>query len=245
MATEFSADTIRPGLTVWEVFVAVGKNPARHLVRRWNWKTALLSLGWRGAIFMIANLSAGVGAGLHALLVEACYRPVLSGFLSALIQAFRYAAPKWLSTLVLTALLPALTHMIEIAAHSLCGTKRLGTSIVASIAFTAISSSAELLAMRRGLLVVGELAGRPNRAATLAAVKLHSQIGWLQEAPRKGQDLSPGLPAPTGRPLVRASASDTTRPGFCEQGRLMSGFGICCRCRAGTRIVGPGVVFIE
>ena len=146
-------------LTVGQVFVRLSRHPGRHLVRRWNWKTGLISFGWRGGIFFAANLSAGLGAGLNALLAEACYRPVMSGFLSALTQAFRFATPGWLATVVVAIWLPILSHLIEFAVHSLHGTQRLGASIAASVMFTVISSMVELFAMRRGILVVGGKTG--------------------------------------------------------------------------------------
>src|SRR3974377_2321317 len=52
--------------TVSQVCIALGRHPGRYLVRRWNWKTGLISFGWRGTIFLMANLSAGAGAGLKA-----------------------------------------------------------------------------------------------------------------------------------------------------------------------------------
>ncbi len=140
--------------TVIEVCIAFTRHPCRYLIRCWNWKTGLISLGWRGSIFLTANLSAGVGAGLNALLVEACYRPVLSGFLSALTQAFRFATPGWLSTLVAVGFIPVLSHVVEFAVHSLCRTPRLGSGVAASLLFTVTSSILELFAMRRGILVV-------------------------------------------------------------------------------------------
>lgn len=130
----------------------------------------MISFGWRGTIFFATNLSAGLGAGLNALLAEACYRPVMAGFLSALTQAFRFATPGWLSTLVVIVGLPILSHLIEFAVHSLRGTQRLGTSIAASLMFTALSSIVELFAMRRGILVVGE--------------KSHSFLQDLRSMPR-------------------------------------------------------------
>ena len=141
--------------TVRQVFIAIRRDPVRHLLRRWNWKTGLISLGWRGTIFLVANLSAGIKAGLGALLIEVCYRPLLSGYLSAVIQALRFANPGWLAAAVVAIVLPAISHLFELVVHSLCGTANLGTSIAASVAFTVVSSVVELVAMRNGLLLVG------------------------------------------------------------------------------------------
>jgi len=52
-------------------------------------------------------------------------------------------------------LLPLLSHSIEAIVHLLRGTPKLGTSLSASICFTALSTLFNLYAMRRGVLVTG------------------------------------------------------------------------------------------
>jgi hypothetical protein len=145
---------------VAEVFRELLRHPLRLLVRRWNWKSALLSSTLRAGVFFAANLSAGAGAALAAMSAEFAYRAVTAGFYAALTQAFRYARPAWRATLVAMLLLPAVSHTLEFAVHWLGGTPKLGASIVASVCFTMLSTAFNLYAMRRGAMVVGE-GGRP------------------------------------------------------------------------------------
>lgn len=52
--------------------------------------------------------------------------------------------------------LPITTHLLEFIVHFLRGTERLHESIALSVAFTALSTSFNLYAMRQGALTVGE-----------------------------------------------------------------------------------------
>jgi hypothetical protein len=141
---------------VIDVLASIHQDPVLHLIRNWNWKTGLISFGWRGTIFLAANMTAGIGAGFRALLIEACYRPAMSGWVSALTQAFRFAVPAWQANVVVAVVLPVLSHGVEFGIHRLCGTERVGTGVAFSMAFTVVSCIAELAAMRRGILVIGE-----------------------------------------------------------------------------------------
>jgi hypothetical protein len=142
-------------MTVGEVFQQIWRDPKEHLLYRWNWKSALFSPGIRAIIFLCANLTAGWRAALAAALVELLYRGPTAGVYGALTQAFRKADPPWAASLTVMILLPLISHSIELFIHLLRGTPRLGTSIVASVCFTAISTLFNLFAMRRGVLVVG------------------------------------------------------------------------------------------
>ena len=53
-------------------------------------------------------------------------------------------------------LLPVTAHLLEFIVHYQRGTERLGESIVLSVAFTALSTSFNLHAMRHGALTVGD-----------------------------------------------------------------------------------------
>ena len=55
-------------------------------------------------------------------------------------------------------LLPVVSHSLELVVHWWRGTPELTASIVASVAFTAVSTAFNLFAMRRGVLVVGATA---------------------------------------------------------------------------------------
>jgi hypothetical protein len=130
--------------------------PREALVSHWNYKSAVLSSVSRGAIFFSANLVAGLDAAVAALLIELCLRGSLAGFYGAATQAFRAVTPPSRGTLAAMALLPAVAHSLELVVHAWRGTVVLGPSIAASIAFTALSTTFNLFAMRRGVLIVGD-----------------------------------------------------------------------------------------
>jgi hypothetical protein len=140
-------------VTVSAVFGQILRHPTEHLIRRWNWKSALFSPVLRALIFFFANLTAGWRAASAAALVELLYRGPTAGVYGALTQAFRRADPPWAAGLTVMLLLPLLSHSLEAVVHFLRGTPKLGTSICASICFTALSTLFNLYAMRRGVLI--------------------------------------------------------------------------------------------
>lgn len=131
------------------------ERPVETLLRRWNWKAAILSACVRGAIFFAANLGAGLRAAAGAMLVESALYAAIAGFYGAIVQSFRRAQPAWLATMTVMALLPAVNHSLEFTLHSLAGTAKIGTGIAVSILFSMISAAFNLFAMRRGALIVG------------------------------------------------------------------------------------------
>ncbi|MEW5975459.1 MAG: hypothetical protein AB1898_06595 [Acidobacteriota bacterium] len=146
----------RLALSVSGVLCLLGRKPHRLLLKRWNWKSAVLSSSFRGGLFFVTNLSAGPAAAFAALVTEVVFRAAFSGFYGALTQAFRHVQPKWAATLTAMVLLPMANHSVELAVHWLRGTPELWTSIAASAAFTSVSTSFNLFAMRHGALIVGE-----------------------------------------------------------------------------------------
>jgi hypothetical protein len=122
----------------------------------WNYKSAVLSAICRAPIFFAANLTAGLDAAAAAFMTEFVFRLATAGFYGALTQAFRRVEPPVLGTLGAVALLPAIAHSLEFIVHWQRGTSELRTSIVASMAFTVLSTSFNLFAMRRGALIAGE-----------------------------------------------------------------------------------------
>jgi hypothetical protein len=90
------------------------------------------------------------------MLAEFAYRVITSGFYGAAIEAFRRAEPAWAAALTAMVMLPIASHSIEFLIHWLRGTPNLAASITASICFTALSTSFNFYAMRRGVLIVGE-----------------------------------------------------------------------------------------
>jgi hypothetical protein len=142
-------------VSVAGVLRGLARDPVSMLVRRWNWKSALLSSLFRAAIFFGANLAVGWRAAIAAMSVEFLYRGISAGLFGALTQAFREATPVWLAALTAMLLLPLVSHSIEFTIHLLRGTPKLFTSIVSSVIFTALSTLFNLYAMRRNVLIVG------------------------------------------------------------------------------------------
>jgi hypothetical protein len=186
--------------SVGSVLIDLVSHPVRRLVRRWNWKSAVLSSGFRSTIFFLTNLSAGIDAAVAAMVTELTFRGVTAGFYGALTQSFRHATPAWLATLTVMVLLPAATHTVELLVHWLRGTERLQASVLASCVFTAVSTTFNLFAMRRGALIVGDgrqslandLLNMPRLIAafvvTIALVVLtglRRLAGWRMKAPRQ------------------------------------------------------------
>ena len=142
-------------MTVGSALLQLARNPGDLLVRRWNWKSAALSPICRSQIFLALNLSAGWRAALGAMAAEFAYRSLAAGFYGALTQSFRGATPPWLAGLTVAVLLPLVSHSIELLVHWARGTPHLKASMVASVGFTAVSTTFNWYAMRRGVLMVG------------------------------------------------------------------------------------------
>lgn len=130
-------------------------NPGELLLRQWNWKSAMFSSVIRATIFLVANLTAGWRAATGAMAAEFLFRAVTSGFYGSLTQAFRKAEPACMAAVTVLILLPLFSHSLEFAIHLARGTPKLAHSMIASIAFTEVSTLFNLYAMRRGALVVG------------------------------------------------------------------------------------------
>jgi hypothetical protein len=148
---------------VWDVFHDVYANPREVLVRHWNWKSAILSSGIRSAIFLTASLPAGWRVASGVVVVEFLFRPLVSGFLGSLTQAFRFAEPAWAASLVVVLLLPAISHVIEFGVHGMNGTPNRMNGIFWSICFSAFSTLLNLYAIRHGVLVVNAPDAAPLR----------------------------------------------------------------------------------
>jgi hypothetical protein len=148
--------------TVPAVFRDLARDPARHLLSRWNWKSALLSSLLRAAIFFATNLAVGWHAALGAMAAEMALRSTTSGFYGAVTEAFASAEPPWAAMTATMLLLPFVAHSLEFIVHSLRHTPKLGLSIAGSVAFTAISTAFNFYAMQRGALIVGH-GSRPLR----------------------------------------------------------------------------------
>jgi len=137
------------------VWADIARHPYEHLVRRWNWKSAVTSVILRAIIFFSTNLSAGLDAAYGAVITEFGYRVLLSGGIGALTQALRKCEPAWAAALSISVVLPIISHLVEFTVHFVRRTPRLGRSVGVSIAFTILSALFNLYAMRHGVLVVG------------------------------------------------------------------------------------------
>ena len=151
--------------TLREVLWDIACHPVRHLVERWNWKSAALSSIGRAMIFLLTNLPAGAAAGVRAMLTEFAFRAVMSGALGSITQALGTARSHRSAMLTAVVLLPAIGHTVEYFVHRAAGTPRLSQSIAASIAFSILTTAFNFFAMRRGLLIVGK--GQPSLGADL------------------------------------------------------------------------------
>lgn len=140
--------------------------PVETIVRRWNWKSAVMSSAVRSSLFFAANLSAGVDAAMAAFLTELAYRGISAGFYGALTQGFRQVEPAWVASVAAMIVLPTLGHGMEWLVHWLRGTENLAASVTLSVAMTMVSTAFNIHAMRRGALIVGE--GSSSLTADLA-----------------------------------------------------------------------------
>lgn len=141
--------------TIWDVLKELRRRPGELLIRQWNWKSALFASVIRALIFLFANLTAGWRAAAGAMAGEFLFRAVTSGFYGSLTQAFRKAEPACMAAVTVLILLPLVSHSLEFAIHLARGTPKLAHSVIASVAFTEISTLFNLYAMRRGALLVG------------------------------------------------------------------------------------------
>jgi hypothetical protein len=132
------------------------RHPFDLVIRRWNWKAALLSALSRGSLFFGVNATAGLDAAVSAWLTEFVFRGTTAGCYGAVTQAFRLATPAWLATVTAMVLLPLMAHSLELVVHWLRGTTHLVGSISASVLFTLFTTSFNLFAMKRGALIVGQ-----------------------------------------------------------------------------------------
>ena len=131
------------------------RQPNEYLIKKWNWKSAILSTVLRSVLFFFTNLAAGMHAALAAMTTEWVYRGITSGFYGALTEALRDVEPPWAGALAVLVMLPIANHSVELLVHWIRGTNRLFTSIGASVALTALSSLFNYYAMRHGTFIVG------------------------------------------------------------------------------------------
>jgi hypothetical protein len=172
--------------TASRVLRGLVRQPYARMVRRWNWKSALLSAVIRAAIFFATNLRAGVDAAMGAALAELIFRACTSGFYGVITEAFVSVRPVAVATMTTMVLLPLVAHAVEFLLHALRGTPELERRIAASIAFTSVSTSFTLFAMRHGALITGDgrrsilsdLGRMPVVAFVRSVFNLCTRSGW-------------------------------------------------------------------
>lgn len=122
----------------------------------WNWKSAVVSSIARGAIFFAANLSAGSGAAMRAMMTELAYRAVTAGFYGSMTERVARSARGPRTTLTALAVIPAIAHVMEFAVHRAAGTPLLAASMAGSVALSVLTTWFNLHAMREGALIAGQ-----------------------------------------------------------------------------------------
>jgi hypothetical protein len=158
---------VTPPVRLVDVLRFCVRHPVKALIRRWNYKAAVTSAGVRSVLFLVTNVTAGPAAATTAAATEFCYRLATAGFYGALTQHFGRVTPPRVGWLAAVICLPLLGHSGELLVHWWRGTPNLGASLIASVALTVLSTSFNLFAMRRGVLVVGV----PGRAGLLADLR--------------------------------------------------------------------------
>jgi hypothetical protein len=146
---------VAEGESVRDVLWRLVSRPYDTFILRWNWKAALFSAATRAPIFLMAALGHGWRRASIAMTVEAAFRIGTTGFLAAGTQAFRSAKPKWMAVLIMSTGFPLLTQALDGLLHEAMGTPNLAAGILASLAFSALSSVFSWYVMRRGTLLIG------------------------------------------------------------------------------------------
>lgn len=131
-------------------------DPVGLLVRRWNWKSALLSSLWRGLVFAVLAARGGWWAAGAAGGVEILLQAVAAGFSGAVTQAFHRVRPAWQGVGVAAVLILCIQHPLEFALHGVRGTPHWRSGILISMVFSVAAAAVNMGLMRRGYLMVGD-----------------------------------------------------------------------------------------
>jgi hypothetical protein len=147
-------------VTVLETCQRLARHPIRELICQWNWKHAVFTVVVRSGVFFATNLVDGWPSAVRALLVDIAFRVPLSGVYATISQALGPAQPRWAALAIVTGLVPAASHAIEVLVHWLMATPQLRTSVLVSMAFSVLSALFNVFSVRRGAFIVGA-AARP------------------------------------------------------------------------------------
>ncbi len=157
-----------PTISVSDVFYNLVRHPLQ-VITRWNWKAALLGAILRASFYYTVYQASRESwiVTLTAVLVELVFRFITTGVAGAIVQSFRRATPFWVANVIVSIMLPALSHSIEFLTHwaqeryffdifaaSENGVAR-QRAFAISVLFSVISVLFNLFAMRHGVLLVG------------------------------------------------------------------------------------------
>lgn len=140
----------------WDIL----RHPFRTLVLNWNWKSAIISSVSRAPIFFGAYLAhkQGLRMALLAMAVQFVFRAITGGTNGAIIQSFSKIEPVWHAVVTIPIVLTVVMHIgewfLQSAFDSVTGSSGKTTAVLLSIFGSVVSSGFNLLAMRRGLLLV-------------------------------------------------------------------------------------------
>ncbi len=152
--TTENSRTIR-GAT-WEVL----RHPFRTLILNWNWKSAIISSVLRAPIFFGAYLAQkqGLKMAFAAMSVQFIFRAVTGGTNGSIIQSFSKIEPAWHAVVTIPIVLTIFMHigewLLQAAFDAYTGTTGKTTAVTISVFASVVSAGFNLLAMRRGLLLV-------------------------------------------------------------------------------------------
>jgi thiamine transporter ThiT len=161
-------------ITVGDVCLSLVQHPAQ-IVMRWNWKAALLGAIMRASFYFTIYKASRESwiVTLSAVLVEFIFRFLTSGINGSLIQSFRRATPEWMATVIISVMLPFLSHVVEFVTHyaqenmfpavfppaeTIARQRAFAVSVLVSV----LSALFNLFMMRKGVLLVG--AGEETRS---------------------------------------------------------------------------------
>ena len=144
---------------VVDVLRYIVRHPIEVLVRRWNWKAAVLSALLRAPIFFFSYFRKdGLKMAIGAAGAQSIFRIIFGGANGSIIQSFSKVEPAWHAVLTVPLVLATFSHLIEFAVQTAfdgqTGAASKGTAILLSVVVSALSAIFNLFAMRRGALLV-------------------------------------------------------------------------------------------
>jgi hypothetical protein len=142
--------------TLGAALADIARRPVTNLVGAWNWKTAMVSVAIRAALFFTTNLRAGPESALRASLVEAGFAIFAAGLLGAVTQRVRHGRPVWATGGFVWLGVPVMLLAMQSTVHHAFGTPHMKTGLIVSFCMAAVGSGFNWYAQRRGVLVTGE-----------------------------------------------------------------------------------------